>query len=73
MTFLDRHRGPYLFCVTRPGKKPGRVTSEWLKGCIDKHDVEDEAQALLADPRDTITQVSVWSIKEEQFVGGYKR
>jgi hypothetical protein len=73
MTFLDNHRGPYLLCVTRPGTKPGRVSSEWLKGGLDTADVEAEAQALLADPRDDITQVSVWSVREEQFIGGYRR
>jgi len=74
MTFLDNHRGPFLFCVTRPHKtKKNHFTSEWLRGSVDRDDVESEARALLTDPRDTITSVHVWSEREQQFAGGYRR
>lgn len=69
---LNRHRGPYVFCVTRPGKKAGFFSSEWLKGEVSREDVVDEAQALLSDPRDTILSVGVWSVREQQFIGSIK-
>lgn len=66
---LARHRGPFVFCVGRPhAKRPGFHTSEWLQGSIERDDVLSEAEALLSDPRDTITTVSVWSEREQQFV-----
>ena len=65
---LGRHRGPYRFCVSRPGKRVGFYRSEWLAGCTDSDDVGTEAMALLSDPRDTISSVGVWSVREEQFV-----
>lgn len=68
-----RHRGPYLFSVTRPGKKPGFRTSQWLPGRMDKDDVYEEAMALLRDPRDEILGVSVWSDREDQFVMSFPR
>lgn len=64
-----QHRGPYLFLVTRPGKKAGLNTTEWLKGEVTGDTLDEEAQALLNDPRDTIIHICIWSIKEEQFVG----
>ena len=73
MTFLNNHRGPYTFCVCRPVKtKPGFFRSQWLSGDVDRDDVETEARALLDDPRDTINLVSVWSVREGCFIGGYK-
>jgi hypothetical protein len=66
-------RGPFLLCITRPGAKKGFWTSEWLKGEVSKDDVEEEAQALLTDPRDSVVVVNVWSLKDGQFVGGWKR
>ena len=72
MSFLNNHRGPFRLVVTRPlAKKPGFFTTEWLKGETSGDEVFSEAQALLADPRDTITHVNVWSVTEESFVGGY--
>lgn len=71
--FLDNHRGPFRLCVTRPcATKPGFFRSEWLKGSVDRADVEDEARALLQDPRDSIQHVAVWSVTEGQFVGVIK-
>lgn len=49
------------------------IESKWLKGHVDKADVIDEATILLGDPRDTIQTVSLWSVKEEQFVDTIKR
>jgi hypothetical protein len=66
---LNRHRGPYLFCVSRPfAKKQGFHRSEWLKGNVDYEDVGAEALALIQDPRDTIEHVGVWSEREQCFV-----
>lgn len=74
MSFLDNHRGPFRFCITRPHKtKPGFHTTEWLKGDVDRDDVSSEATALLTDPRDTITSVGVWSEREQQFAGSFKQ
>lgn len=68
---LARHRGPYRLCVVRPFvTKPGFYRSQWLDGAVDGGEVEDEARALLADPRDTITYVGLWSEREQQFVAG---
>ena len=67
---LDRHRGPYLFCVVRPNpkKKAGFFRAEWLTGDLEREDVGPEAMALLTDPRDTIIQVAVWSERENCFI-----
>ena len=66
---LDRHRGPYLFCVTRPSPvKVGRFATTWLPGLVEHDTVGDEATALLTDPRDTIVDVGVWSEREQIFV-----
>jgi hypothetical protein len=74
MTFLDNHHGPFCFCVSRPHKtKKGFFTSEWLMTPTERDDVESEARALLEDTRDTITNVGVWSLRENCFVGGYTR
>ena len=69
--WLANHRGPFLLNVVRPGKKAGFNSSEWLKGSVEKADVEEEVHALLTDPRDSITAVSVWSELEEQFAGTF--
>jgi hypothetical protein len=63
---LTRHRGPFVFMVQRKGKK-GPET-EWLKGEVPKEDVEEEALTILEDPRDSVENIALWSIKEEQFV-----
>lgn len=73
LTTLRAHRAPFIFCLTRPAKKPGFFKSEWLKGETGYDDVIDEAQALLADSRDTITSIGVWSLKEGCFVYGFRR
>ncbi len=73
MTFLDNHKGPFIFLVTRPHRsKAGFFTSEWLSGLTQKDDVTSEALAILADKRDTVSSVSVWSEYEECFVGSYR-
>ena len=73
MTFLDNHRGPFQLVLTRPFvTKPGFFRSEWLTGETEREDVEGEARAFLSDPRDTIVRVHVWSIREQQFIGGYR-
>jgi hypothetical protein len=72
MTWRTRHRGPYTFHVERNGVKAGTWGSETLKGEIDADDVLSEAMALLADPRDKIVRVHVWSVREEMFVMTYR-
>jgi hypothetical protein len=69
--FWTRHRGPYILHVCRPGRTAGQTAGEWLAGTLDGEDVEAEARALLADPRDSIQYVAVWSESEQCFVGGY--
>lgn len=72
-TWKERHRGPYIFMAVRPMKtKPGFYRSEWLVGDVDSSEIDDEAQALLADPRDKIVRLHVWSQKESQFVHSYR-
>ena len=71
-TFLDAHRGPFRFCVSRPSKKKaGFFTTEWLTGTADREDIPLEAMSLLEDPRDNITWVGVWSETEQAFIGAY--
>ena len=53
--------------------KPGFYRTKLLPGEVDREDVEEEAQSLLTDQRDTITCVFVWSASEQQFVGSYKK
>ena len=76
--FWFRHRGPYLLAVCRPHSDPrkakaGFSKTEWLRGETEGEDVPGEARVLLNDPRDTIDIVSVWSVSEQQFVGGYRK
>lgn len=69
--FTSRHRGPYQLLVIRPFKtKVGFYRSEWLSGETQSDEVMDEVDALLTDPRDNISSIHIWSIKEEQFVWG---
>lgn len=72
MTWRTRHRGPYIFAVERNGEKPGTWGSETLPGEIDADDVFTEAMALLADKRDNIVRVHVWSVREECYVHTYR-
>lgn len=71
---FEHHRGPYTLHVIRetPTRK---VTwhSEALPGHVEPEDIPSEAQALLDDPRDTITTVIVFSEYEQQHVTSYKR
>lgn len=69
--FYSRHRGPFRLVVHRPDTKAKVHRTEWVKGEMEGDDVESEALALLADPRDTITSVDVWSVSEQIFVFGY--
>ena len=73
--FWAWHRGPYILSVTRPFvSKPGFFRNEWLRGkSYDGEDAAQEALALLADTRDTIVRVNVWSESEGQFVMTYRR
>ncbi len=77
MSWLQEHRGPFRLMVHRLKKsedpRRGTHTYEWLPGEVMKADLEDEARALLADTRDRITNVDVWSVTEETFVGSFKR
>jgi hypothetical protein len=69
--WLRNHRGPFTFCVNRHAKKKGHFASEWLKGEVEREDMDSEALALLTDSRDGITYIGVWSESEQSFVGGY--
>ena len=59
-------RGPFSLMVVRPGKDERPVTN-WLPGIVETDDVEDEATALLTDPRDTIEEVYLWNERLNQF------
>lgn len=72
-TWQERHRGPYSLSVTREyASKKGFYRTEWLSGTVEADEVEDEAMALLTDPRDRISAVSVWSEREQQYVMSYR-
>jgi hypothetical protein len=58
----------FMICRTAPRTKLGYRT-EWLAGDSPTGEARDEAQSLVDDPRDTITSVSLWSNRHEQFVG----
>lgn len=76
MTFLDRHRGPFLLSITRQdtGKAPDQqYSSAHLPGLSEREDVEHEAWALIDDPHDTIVHVHVWSEPEQMYIGGYRK
>lgn len=77
LPFLENHRGPFRLCLTRDRglkvKPAHRFTTEWPAGEVSRADCEDEARALLDDPRDSITSVHFWSVKEQQFCGGIHR
>jgi hypothetical protein len=74
--FWARHRGPFTLCISRPSAKKGKTgfyTTEWLQGSSEGPDAQDEAYALLTDPRDTITVVSVWSEREQSYSMNYRK
>ena len=72
--FWARHRGPFTLVVCRPHKKkPGFFTNQCLQGSSEGPDAQAEAYALLTDPRDTITVVSVWSEREQSYSMNYRR
>lgn len=62
---FDHHKGPFTFGVIRlrmdPKKGQAPYTYEYLRGAVEKEDIEQEARALLADMRDTITSVLVFN------------
>jgi hypothetical protein len=65
----------YTLYVERPHpKKKGFFRGEWLQPARGSDvDAQEEARALLSDPRDTISHVFVWSNRFNQFVGTYRR
>ena len=72
--FWVRHRGPFVLLIGRPHKKKrGFFTSEWLVGSEEGPEAQAAAYALLTDPRDTISTVSVWSEREQSFSMNYRR
>lgn len=76
MSFVQNHRGPYLFNVVRHDvSKPRKSqwSSEWLRDEIDADDVPSLAHSYVNDPRDCIVSVHVWSVPEECFVGAVRR
>ena len=52
--------------------KPTFTQTEWLAGTVEGDEAEDEARALLGDPRDRISGVHLWSDREQQFVMGWR-
>lgn len=70
---FEHHRGPYRLQVIRetPTRKmPWHIES--LPGTVEPEDIPGEAEALLTDPRDTITAVLVYSDSENQHVTTYR-
>lgn len=73
-TVWQRHRGPYSLAVLRTAPKAkGGVRSAVEARGVATEDVEEMAEMLLTDPRDSIETVFVWSEREEQFVTWFKR
>ena len=71
---FERHKGPFQLVIMRPmTTKTGFYRNTLLAGESEAEDVEAEARALLADPRDTIVLVSVWSVPQKQFVTSYRK
>lgn len=70
----EHHKGPYMLGVIRetPRRKV-KYAYELLPGKVEVDEIEDEARALLADSRDTITSVLVFSASEDQHVTTYTR
>lgn len=71
--WLSRHRGPFRLQVIRPDKKKGFSTSEWLKGEVTADTAEEEMEAILTDPRDNVSYINVWSVRDEQFIWTKRR
>jgi hypothetical protein len=66
--WLERHRGPFRMMAVRPLKtKPHDYRSEWLPGSVDADTIEEEAESILTDPRDSVSAVYIWSEREGQF------
>lgn len=71
---VERYRGPFKLCVCRPfATKKGFYRTEWLPGVVQGEDLAGEAHALLADPRDTILTVDVWSEREQKFIHTFRK
>jgi hypothetical protein len=67
--FYRRHRGPFQLQVLRLSTGKHKHMAVCLESPVaNGEDVEAEAMSLLADPRDTIVAVAVWSIPESQHV-----
>lgn len=71
--WTTRHRGPFRFLVARPSTGKTPIRTAWLPGEVHRADVDDEAMALLTDPRDGIISISVWSVTEQQYVWTYRK
>lgn len=74
---FDHHRGPFRLAVMRSAP-PARgrkypAAFETLGGLTTGEDAEAEARALLADPRDTIEAVYVWSEPENRHVTTFRK
>lgn len=73
--FYVRHRGTFTLMVGRqtPTQKM-KWHTETLRGkSLRGEEVEAEALALLADPRDSIDAVYVYSDREQRHVMTYRR
>ena len=66
--------GTHSFNVTRAPRRTGaRPSSQWLPGTVELDEAQAEALALLADPRDSITGVYLWSNRWNQFVNKWTK
>jgi hypothetical protein len=77
-TSLRRHRGPFVLKGWRPPTKAGKPTASKLPEAVilakavQREEVLELCESFLTDPRDTLTEVEVWSEREDQFVGTMK-
>lgn len=71
MSFINNHRGPFRFLLTRSTSKGSKspFKSEWLTSKFDRDEVLDEARAILDDTRDKVLSIQVWSEREDSFIG----
>lgn len=72
----DNHQGPYSLQIVREMDKKGKPAQGigHIDGPFSAEEAHEEARLLVKDPKDTVVEVFVFSIKEGQFIGCfYKR
>jgi hypothetical protein len=71
---LKRHRGPFTLKGWRLPAKPGKLPEGVILATeVDRTEVLELAETFLTDPRDTLTEIEIWSEREDQHCGTVRK